>query len=308
MLALTALIALGLDLLIGWPAALFRAIGHPVTWIGALITFLEHRLNRGGARVAKGAALVLIVLAAALIPAVLLQHWLGPLVAGLLAWPLVAARSLHDHLRAVQTPLMGGDLAAARQATSMIVGRDVSRADEAVLARASLESLAENTSDGVIAPLFWAGIGGLPGIAAYKAINTLDSMIGHRSARFELFGRVAARLDDVANWIPARLTALLFLLAAGRLPPWRQLADEARGHRSVNAGWPEAAMAFALRVRLSGPRRYGGKVADEPWLNGRARDPGGRDIDRGLRLYRRAICGAALILLGLTGALMLIRG
>lgn len=299
MMPLTALIALALDALIGWPAAIFRLIGHPVTWLGALIDLLERKLNHGPARVAKGVITALIVITLATLPAILLQIWLGPIVAGILAWPLVAARSLHDHLRAVQIPLAQGDLPKARQATAMIVGRDVTQADEAALSRAGLESLAENASDGVFAPLFWAAIAGLPGIVAYKAINTLDSMIGHRVSRYAEFGRFSARLDDVVNWIPARLTALLFVLAACRALPLNVIFRDAPRHRSPNAGWPETAMAVALDIRLSGPRVYAARISDEPWLNGEARNPECRDIARGLGLYRRAVVLAALMLLGL---------
>ena len=180
----------------------------------------------------------------------------------------------------------------------MIVGRDVTQADPAALSRASLESLAENTSDGVIAPLFWLAVAGLPGIAAYKAINTLDSMIGHRNARYEAFGKVAARLDDLANLIPARLTAILFALAAGSRAriAWHCAWRDASQHRSPNAGWPEAAMAGGLGVRLSGPRQYGDRVANEPWLNAGVPDPGPKDIQRGLAIYHRMLALAAALL------------
>lgn len=296
MTPLLALIALAIDVAIGWPDTLFRRIGHPVTWLGRLIAALDRRLNRGRHRVARGAAASLLVIAAALVPALALQALLGPVLAAVLAWPLVAARSLDDHLRAVARPLRAGDLVAARHATAMIVGRDVSRADEPALARAAIESLAENASDGVIAPLFWAALAGLPGIAAYKAINTLDSMIGHRTPRHDEFGRCAARLDDAANWLPARLTAVLIALAAsGR--GWAVARRDAQAHRSPNAGWPEAAMAGALSVRLSGPRMYADRVADEPWLNPGARDPEAADLGRALTFYRRAVGLAALALL-----------
>jgi adenosylcobinamide-phosphate synthase len=186
----------------------------------------------------------------------------------------------------------------------MIVGRDPARLDAAGLARAALESLAENASDGVVAPLFWGALLGLPGIAAYKAINTLDSMIGHRSPRHAAFGRVAARLDDAANLVPARLTGLLIALASGRpRAGLRVMARDARHHRSPNAGWPEAAMAGALGVRLSGPRIYAESVADEPLLNAGARDPAPGDVRRGLAVYLRAtaLAAAALAALALAG-------
>lgn len=295
----TALIALIIDATIGWPDQIFRRIRHPVVWFGWLINRLDNRMNHGANRARNGMIASLVVIAAATIPAVILQSLLGPVIAGILAWPLVAARSLYDHVKAVQIPLEAGDLPAARQATAQIVGRDVSAADEASLSRASIESLAENASDGVIAPLFWALIGGLPGIAAYKAINTLDSMIGHRTPKHEEFGRFAAKLDDLVNWIPARLTALLITAAAGTREPWRAARREAHKHRSPNAGWPEAAMANALGVRLSGPRHYGNQIANEPWLNEGARDPKASDFSKALALYRRSVItfGAGLIIL-----------
>ncbi|SEN40649.1 adenosylcobinamide-phosphate synthase [Paracoccus alcaliphilus] len=299
-MALTALVALLIDAAIGWPDRIYARIGHPVTWLGRLIAALDRRWNRGESRVWRGALASMLVILAALLPALILQRVLGPVAAGLLAWPLVAARSLHDHLRAVQVPLAAGDLAGARAATAMIVGRDVRQADSPALSRAAIESLAENASDGVIAPLFWAAIFGLPGIAAYKAINTLDSMIGHRSPRYQDFGRFAARLDDAANWIPARLTALLFAAAARSRQAWRIAVRDAGGHRSPNAGWPEAAMAGALGVRLSGPRVYQGRLSAEPWLNGDAPDPDAASIAGALRLYRRAVAVFAGLLLVLT--------
>lgn len=297
------LVACAIDLVFGWPDALFRRIGHPVTWLGALIATLDRGLNiEGTARRARGvfAALFTIALAAgagAVAQALLPAGPLGIVIGGVLAWPLVAIRSMHDHVAAVARPLVAGDLGAARQAVSMIVGRDPAALDEAGVARAALESLAENSSDGITAPLFWGVVAGLPGIAAYKAINTLDSMIGHRTARHEAFGWAAARIDDVANLIPARLTGVIFALVSRA--PRRALAvmaRDARAHRSPNAGWPEAALAGALGVRLSGPRIYGTTVAAEPWLNGAAPDPAPLDLARGLALYRRAMAGLGLLL------------
>ncbi|MCC1493284.1 adenosylcobinamide-phosphate synthase CbiB [Cognatishimia sp. F0-27] len=308
-----ALVMLGaacLDGVIGWPSRLYARIGHPVTWIGALIAGLERRWNHGSrrARLIGGAATTLVVLATALLPlwaiqSVLPSTWTGHVLAIILAWPLIAVRAMHDHVAAVAKPLMAGDLPAARHAVSMIVGRDPARLDDAGVARAAIESLAENTSDGIIAPLFWGVVAGLPGLAGYKAINTLDSMIGHRSDRYEAFGKAAARLDDLANWLPARLTGLLFALASGRRMRHAVtvMRRDAPRHRSPNAGWPEGAMAAGLGIRLSGPRLYGDTIANEPWLHGEAPDPKPRDIDRALALYRRtmAICALALAALAL---------
>jgi len=292
-------VAMAVDALVGWPAPVFARIGHPVTWLGALIAALDARWNRTtdspALRRAAGvaAALTVIGLAAGMgwvLQAACPEGWAGTFLIGILAWPLVALRSLHDHVAAVATPLQAGDLDAARAAVSQIVGRDPALLNEAGIARAAVESLAENTSDGVVAPLFWGALFGLPGIIGYKAINTLDSMIGHRTERHEAFGWASARIDDLVNLVPARLTGLLFaLLAPRRSEAIACMFRDARRHRSINAGWPEAAMAGALGVRLSGPRIYHGHMSDEPWLNGAARDPLAADLAGGLAIYVRAM-------------------
>jgi adenosylcobinamide-phosphate synthase len=300
------LVAIGLDLALGWPAPLYARIGHPVTWIGALISTLDRAWNHDSAadksrRLAGVAcALVVIGLVAAMaygVQILLPQGWLGIALGGLLAWPFIALRSMYTHVAEVVSPLQANDLPKARQAVSMIVGRNTEVLDEAGIARAAMESLAENTSDGIVAPLFWGAIFGLPGIAGYKAINTLDSMIGHRTPRFEAFGWASARIDDLVNLIPARLTGVLFAITSARPKTalkvmWR----DAGLHRSPNAGWPEAAMAAGLGVRLSGPRVYHGHTAHEPWVNGESPDPSAKDLQRGLALYGRAM---ALLALGL---------
>ncbi len=300
------LLALVLDALIGWPAWLFARIGHPVTWLGALIDALDRRLNRpersDSDRRARGIFTALFVPAlsaalAALFAASLLEGPLGILLGGVLAWPLIAARSLHEHVAAVARPLQAGNLDAARGAVAHIVGRDPAQLDGAGVARASLESLAENASDGVVAPLFWGALLGLPGLAAYKAINTLDSMIGHRTPRHAAFGWASARIDDLVNLLPARLTALLFALVSSKpRASFACMQRDAGHHRSPNAGWPEAAMAGALAVRLSGPRQYGDTVTEEPWVNGAAPDPAASDVLRGLALFRRAVFVCAALL------------
>jgi adenosylcobinamide-phosphate synthase len=304
-------VAMAVDALSGWPSWLFARIGHPVTWLGRLISAIDAAWNRDSDppafRRAAGVAGALVVIALSVALGWMLQSllpwgWIEIVLVGVLAWPLVALRSLHDHVAAVATPLHAGDIVAAREAVSRIVGRDPATLDEAGIARAAIESLAENASDGIVAPVFWGALFGLPGILGYKAINTLDSMIGHRSERHEAFGWAAARIDDVANFIPARLTGFLFvLLAARRSEALSCMTRDARRHRSPNAGWPEAAMAGALGVRLSGPRIYHGSATDEPWLNEGARDPLAADISRGLTIYRRAM----LLLAGVLAILAL---
>ncbi|MEY9108955.1 adenosylcobinamide-phosphate synthase [Bradyrhizobium yuanmingense] len=299
-------VAMAVDALLGWPAWLFARIGHPVTWLGGLIAGIDTALNRASdppaLRRAAGVtgALAVIALSAALgwaLQSLLPSGWIQIVLIGILAWPLVALRSLHDHVAAVATPLLAGDVAAARDAVSRIVGRDPASLDEAGIARAAIESLAENTSDGIVAPVFWGALLGLPGIFGYKAINTLDSMIGHRSERHEAFGWAAARIDDVANFIPARLTGfLVVLLAPRRSDALACMTRDARRHRSPNAGWPEAAMAGGLGVRLSGPRIYHGNATNEPWLNEGARDPRAADITEALTVYRRAMLLVAGVL------------
>jgi len=305
-MAAAMIVALALDVLVGWPNRLYARIGHPVTWLGALIDALDARFNREGWRartrrltgigVTIGLTVLIIGFGAAL-QALAPEGAASVLLVGVLAWPLVAARSMYDHVADVARPLAAGDMDVARQTVAMIVGRDPNQLDAAGIRRAALESLAENTSDGIVAPLFYGVIFGLPGIMAYKAINTLDSMIGHRNARYSDFGWAAARLDDLVNLIPARLTGLNFALISRRPATalnvmWRDAAN----HRSPNAGWPEAAMAGALGVRLSGPRMYGDRVADEPWLNGDATDPGQNDLAEGLALFRRAVFAVAALL------------
>jgi adenosylcobinamide-phosphate synthase len=300
-------VAMVMDALLGWPDRLFARIGHPVTWLGAFIAALDGRLNRSSdtpiqRRIAGSASALIVIIVAAglgcLVQRVVPSGLIGTLLLGILAWPLVAFRSLYDHVAAVRDPLRVGNIEAGRKAVSMIVGRDSQMLDEAGIARAAIESLAENASDGIVAPVFWGALFGLPGILTYKAINTLDSMIGHRTERHEAFGWAAARMDDVANFIPARLTGLLFVLFAGhkRAQAMLCMRNDAHHHRSINAGWPEAAMAGALGVRLCGPRFYQGKPANEPWLNGEAPDPAVIDITRGLELYVGAMFAMAAVL------------
>ena len=294
--------ALALDALIGDPDWLWRRVGHPVALIGALIDTLDVRFNkddqsprqRRSAGIASTAALVVIAGAVgALIQAAAQQFPAGNIITALIAAIFIAQRSLYQHVAQVRAAFEGG-LAEARTAVAMIVGRDPDHLDEAGVCRAAIESCAENFSDGVVAPVFWLALLGLPGLIAYKAINTADSMIGHRSERHASFGWAAARLDDLVNLAPARLSALLLAIAApiagGSVgTSFDVVRRDASKHRSPNAGWPESAMAGALGLALAGPRRYAEGIVDDPFLNAEATRPAApEDIGRALDLYTAA--------------------
>lgn len=292
-----ALTALALDAALGWPGALYRRVGHPVGLFARIIDGCEARWNRANYDFAKRRALGVLTLLILLLVAgglgLGLQHLLLATLGGwgwigvaILAWPALAQRSLFDHVRAVGERIDAGDLGGARDAVAMIVGRDTAALDESGVSRAAIESLAESFCDGVAAPLFWLLLLGLPGVWAYKAVNTADSLIGHREARWRAFGWAAARLDDLANWIPARVAGALICLAG--CGGWRILRRDARQHASPNAGWPEAAMAGALGLRLAGPIAYDGVMHEKSWIGDGAKDARGRDIDRALAVYWRA--------------------
>ena len=298
-----ALAALIIEALAGYPAPLYRAVGHPVTWIGAWLDWLERRLNRPkagfAARRRAGVLALLGYLApVALIAVALTAALSGRGVAGFLALAALAAslpaqRSLDAHVRAVADGL-DRSLEEGRRAVAMVVGRNPDVLDAAGVARAAIESLAENFSDGVVAPVLWTALGGLPGGAVYKAINTADSMIGHKTERYAAFGSAAARLDDLVNLPASRLAALWLVLAASLAPgasageAARAVSRDAQNHRSPNAGWPEAAMAGALGLRLAGPRVYGETLIEDAFMGRGRREATAADIRRALTVYRLA--------------------
>jgi adenosylcobinamide-phosphate synthase len=298
-----ALVAILIELCFGYPERLFRTIGHPATWIGRLMVALDRWLNREAAgpteRRAAGVAALLILLAAVGALALIVERELlrlpfGILVTGLVASTLLAQRSLHKHVADVADALDKRGIASARTALSRIVGRDSESLDAAGIARAAIESLAENFSDAIVAPVLWMAIAGLPGAALYKAINTADSMIGHRTTRYADFGWAAARLDDLVNVPASRLAALLLAAAAGlskntsASAAWRAVRRDAARHRSPNAGFPEAAMAGALGLSLAGPRIYDGVRVEDAMMGDGRRDADAADIRRALALFRRA--------------------
>ena len=306
----SALLALVLDAVVGWPQLLYRRIGHPVGGFAQIVAGMERRLNdpsrSDGQRRMAGVVTVLILLGAAggagwVLQSLLMAFagaWALPLIA-VLAWPGLAQRSLYNHVRPVTEALERQDLPAARVAVGMIVGRDTANLDEASVVRATIESLAESFCDGVVAPLFWLLALGLPGIWAYKAINTADSMIGHREERWRAYGWAAARSDDAMNLLPARLAGLLICLCGGG--GWRILWRDASSHASPNAGWPEAAMAGVLRLRLAGPIAYDGILSDKPWIGEGDRPARTEDIRRGLGIYVRTCLCLWVMAAGIAG-------
>jgi adenosylcobinamide-phosphate synthase len=307
---LLAPLALLLERAIGYPSWLTRTIRHPVIWMGALLSWLESRLNAGDNRrwmgvVALAFLLVTVLAATLLVTDITRRIPFGWVIEALLASTLLAQKELGRAVQAVADGL-AVSLDAGRRAVSHIVGRDPDMLDQAGVSRAAVESLAESTSDGVVAPLFWLLVGGLPGIALYKAVNTADSMIGHRTERYAEFGLASAKLDDLMNWIPARLTALIvagaafFVRGADPEAAWSTALRDARKHASPNAGWPEAALAGALSLQLGGPRSYASEVHDLPAFGDGRSDLGPLDILRALVLYWMALNLLLGVVLGIS--------
>ena len=306
------LAAMLLDAVIGDPRWLYRTVPHPVVVMGRVLAFFDRQLNRPAfgvpGRRAAGAVCTVAIVASfsvlgALVSAGLDRWWGGFWVEAFLVSVLIAQNSLYRHVADVARALEHGGVDAGRSAVAHIVGRDSESLDAHGVARGAVESLAENFGDGVAAPILWGLLLGLPGVVAYKALNTADSMIGHLDHRYRDFGWAAARLDDLANWVPARIAGVLLAVAGIHLGAARMahglrvMWQDGGAHRSVNAGFPEGAMAGALDLRLAGPRRYQGVVTADPWLGGGAAEATAGDIRRGLRVY----VGACLLLAALVG-------
>ena len=282
-------VAMILDAILGETRWLRFGAPHPIVLIGNVISCLEERLNTGEQRRVKGvatlAALIFLGLAISL-PIAMWQHgWTLEILGAAI---LIAQRSLVNHVRAVADGLRVS-LDEGRRQVAMIVGRDPDSLDNTGVARAAIESAAENFSDGVAAPIFWFAVAGLPGILIYKIVNTADSMIGHRTARYEQFGWASARLDDLLNLVPARLSGAMFALVGASPYALRLMLRDASMHRSPNAGWPESAIAGLLGIAVAGPRRYGDQIVDDPYINAEGRrtcTPD--DIDRAVSILWRA--------------------
>jgi len=288
--ALLLIPALILDAIFGEPDWLWARLPHPAVLLGRAVGVLERHLNQGAARRGKGvlALGLLIGGAGTLGGAIAHLGWACELIATAI---LLAQKSLVDHVRAVADGLRQ-NLADGRNAVAMIVSRDTADMSKEQMARSAIESAAENLSDGVIAPALWFLIGGLPGLLIYKAVNTADSMIGYRTPRYAAFGWAVARCDDLLNLIPARLTGVMIACLGQGLSGWRESVDDAKRHKSPNAGWPEAAMARSLGVALAGPRRYDGTLCDLAWVNGGGRrEIGADEIDGAIHILWRVWAG-----------------
>ncbi len=300
------ILALFIDLLIGWPNKLFITIGHPVTWIGKAINFLEKALNKQQFSMIQKRALGILMICLLnfpiLIGATFLMSFLKELpfniiVQALLIWPLLGVRSLYSHVHAILLELEKDDLGSARITLSKIVGRDVKNLNEEKICKASIESLSESTSDGVIAPIFWALAFGFPGILFYKIVNTLDSMVGYKNERFQDFGWASARLDDFINLIPARITAIVIaILTSNPLRAFLFASENSVASSSPNAGWPQSAMAYALKISLMGQKSFDGLIINQPSINEYAPAPKRQKLREALNFYKKIVILVILIL------------
>lgn len=284
--ALILLLAMLIDAAFGEPKWLWDRLPHPAVLIGKAINWADRRFNKGNARASGVMVLVALVVVGWWIGDLI--EWFGAIPAMLAAAILIAQKSLAQHVSAVGQALRSS-VEDGRHEVAKIVGRDTKDMSEAEVARATIESGAENLSDGVIAPIFWFLVAGLPGLLVYKAVNTADSMIGYKNEKYEDFGWASARFDDLLNWIPARLTALLIMVSHLDLNAWSAIREDAALHRSPNAGWPEAAMARVLGIALAGPRSYDGEMREFPYVNefGR-RSIGGNEIDHAVQALWRS--------------------
>jgi len=272
----------------GYPQFIFSKIKHPVVWIGAVIDCLEKKFNKSRNNFAMGVFSMAIMLAIVISISLLITKYTHPIVEIICMASLLATRSLYSHVADVYAALKKKDIAHARLEVAKIVGRDTEHLNEAEISKASIESLAESFCDGVVAPLFWGSLFGFAGIAAYKAINTADSMIGHKTPSFLAYGWAAARADDVANYIPARLSALFIIIASGARAKFalRTTLNDARKHASPNSGFPEAAMAGALGIALGGARSYDGEVHNAPIIGGKYElQASGVGLRQALKIY-----------------------
>lgn len=301
---MTLFLALVLDALLGEPKWLWSRMPHPAVLMGNLITHATSMFNHAPHQKPKGVILCIGLAGLGGLAGLVLAQ-LGPLAEILVTAILVAQRSLMQHVQDVAQSLRLS-LPAGRRSVAMIVGRDTAQMDAPQVARGAIESAAENFSDGIVAPVFWFALAGLPGVIIYKMINTADSMIGYKNETYRDFGWACARLDDLLNWAPARLSAFGIWLITGCRTSWGTIICEAKLHRSPNAGWPEAAMAYALDISLSGPRSYEGKFEKFPWVNAAGRkNIGPVEIEKSIQTLWLTWGAMTLLVAGMTLAFLL---
>ena len=305
-IALIIFFSVCIDIFFGWPKVLINSIGHPIIWVGKLINFFDLLLNKDSFkpffRYFFGILTLLTTTILCVFLAISIVNYTNHykynfLFLIVLIWPFIAINSMYSHIKYIIDDLEKGNIKAARFSTSKIVSRDTESLSEKELIRASLESLSENTSDGIIAPIFWALLFGLPGIVAYKVVNTLDSMIGYKNHKYNYFGWASAKLDDLINYFPARITSILFLIFSKNiLSNFKNLLIDSPKHKSPNAGWPEAAFAYTINVRLSGPRVYDGLTYNEKWVNEYGLEPKLIHLKQSLILFKKVIILLLLLL------------
>lgn len=300
------LLSLVIDAVVGDPRWVYRYVAHPVVWIGRMIEYCDRWWNRETftvqTRYGLGCMMVLGIVTIVFFCAYFFEYVIGYIfgygiiyvvIVGVVMSIFMAQRSLYEHVLGVVGELECGDMVGARRRLGMIVGRNTEDLDREGIVRATIESCTENFCDGVVGPVFWCFLGGLPGLVVYKAVSTCDSMVGYRNVRYRGFGWASARLDDVLNWIPARISAILLFLSMYRTDrdySWRDIVRDASRHVSPNAGWSEATAAYVLGLALGGPRYYGTECVVLSWMNGRGEKKAKpRDIYRTLRMMIRSI-------------------
>ncbi len=308
--------ALIMDWFLGEPKLVWNRIPHPVVLIGKAVTLADDRLNiqsdTDDEKIKKGSIAIAILIIASLGFALVLQIFLqkigaiGIALEAVIVFVFIAQRSLYDHVEAIQSALQSGGLKEGRKAVALIVGRDPNFLDKTGVCRAAIESLAENFSDGVVAPAFWYAVFGLPGLFAYKIINTADSMIAYKNEKYLHFGRTTAIIDDLANWLPARISVFLIAAGSGVINGLKAMRNsvsvtlrDAGLHRSPNAGWPESAMAGGANIALGGPRQYANETVDQAFINAAGkRKLEVSDISKTLKIFS-ASCFAGWVIIGI---------
>jgi len=296
---LLLLVGIFLEICLGWPNILLKNIGHPVIWIGSLINLFDIKLNKKAytyqtRKIFGFVTLIFTTLATVfffkIIANILQNLFFVEFIYIILIWSLMCSRSLYNHIIQIANDLEKNDVIKAKKSLSKVVGRDTTNLRKKGIIRASLESLSESTSDGIVAPIFWYFLFGIYGLIIFKTINTLDSMIGYKSKKYLAYGYASAKIDDILNIIPSRLTGLIFVILSSKPKnTFKIMTKNASKSNSPNAGWPESAFAGALSIRLGGPKTYSGISNKNKWLNGECNNPTINDFHEGIKLYLKSV-------------------